>query len=231
VFTFATPDPSLPLNLCTCGCMLAAGGADSDGKPFVRPYTPVSTNAKVGAFDLMVKIYPEGNLSQHLDKMKVGDELSFKHIPFNVKRQYPFEKKNIAMIAGGTGIAPMIQALHALLGNPDDETSVTLLYGSQRSDQILASEVLGEWAESHGDRLKVVNVLSAEPEGTGWTGQKGFINKELITKHFPGPAEDVEIFVCGPPPMYDALCGARGEEELSGVLKEIGYSKEQVTKF
>jgi len=56
LFTFATPDPNLPLNLCTCGCMLASGGADADGNPFIRPYTPVSTNALVGKFELMVKV-------------------------------------------------------------------------------------------------------------------------------------------------------------------------------
>ena len=75
-------------------------------------------------------------------------------------------------------------------------------------------------------------MLSAEPEGTGWTGQKGFINKELITKHFPGPAEDVEIFVCGPPPMYDALCGPRGDADaVTGVLGDLGYAPAQVVKF
>ena len=73
VFTFATPDTSKPLNLPTCACLLARGGKDSDGNPFVRPYTPVSTNDVAGEFELMVKIYPDGNLSQHMNSMKVGD--------------------------------------------------------------------------------------------------------------------------------------------------------------
>lgn len=87
MFTFATPDGVNPLGLCTCGCILACGGEDKEGNPFVRPYTPVSTNDLKGAFELMVKIYPDGNLSQHLNKMRVGDKLKFKHIEFNVKRQ------------------------------------------------------------------------------------------------------------------------------------------------
>lgn len=132
---------------------------------------------------LPLQIYPDGNLSQHLDKMKVGEELKFKHIPFNVKRQYPFGKKNVAMIAGGTGIAPMIQALHAVLGNNDDDTAVTILYGSQKSDQILAQQLLDEWTVSHGDQLKVTHVLSREPEGSAWQGERGFVNKELISKY------------------------------------------------
>jgi len=231
LFTFATPDTTKPLNLPTCGCMLAQGGADEDGNAFIRPYTPISTNAMVGEFELMVKIYPDGNLSQHMNSMKIGDEMNFKHIIFNVKKQYPFGVKNVAMLVGGTGITPMVQALHAMLGNSDDNTKVTMLYGSQSSDQILCEEILEDWKKAYPDQLSVTHVMSNEPEGSSFTGERGFITKDLITKHFPTPGSDVNIFVCGPPPMYNALCGAREEEELTGVLAEIGYTKEEVSKF
>lgn len=231
VFTFGTPDPSKPLNLPTCGCILAQGGKDAEGNPFVRPYTPVSTNDMTGEFQLMVKIYPDGNLSQHMNGMKVGDKLDFKHIKFNVKKQYPFGVKNVSMLVGGTGITPMVQALHAILGNEDDTTKVQMLYGSQKSDQILCEEILADWQKAYPDRLSVTHVLSNEPENSSWKGDRGFINKDLIEKHFPGPDADTNVFVCGPPPMYNALCGPREEEEVSGVLAEMGYSKDQITKF
>jgi len=231
VFTFATPDTSTPLNLPTCGCMLAQGGADAEGNAFIRPYTPVSTNSMVGEFELMVKIYPEGNLSQHMNTMKVGDSLNFKHIKFNVKKQYPFGVANVAMLVGGTGITPMVQALHAILGNPEDNTKVNMLYGSQVADQILAEQVLADWQAAYPDQLSVTHVLSGEPQDSAWTGERGFITEDLMAKHFPGPKEDLNIFVCGPPPMYNALCGAREEAELSGVLAGMGYTAEQVTKF
>jgi len=231
LFTFSTPDTSKPLNLPTCACLLAQGGIDGEKKAFIRPYTPVSTNAMIGEFELMVKIYPDGNLSKHLDGMKVGDTLDFKHIEFNVKKQYPFGNKNICMLVGGTGITPMIQALHAVLGNGDDTTKVVMLYGSQRSDEILCEEILDEWAKEYPDRLSVTHVLSNQPEDLAWGGERGFITKQMIEHKFAGPKDDVNVFVCGPPPMYNALCGAREEAEVSGVLAEIGYSKQQVTKF
>jgi len=231
LFTFATPDESKPLNLPTCGCMLAQGGSDDEGNGFIRPYTPISTNAMVGEFELMVKIYPDGNLSQHMNKMKVGDTMDFKHIIFNVKKQYPFGVKNVGMLVGGTGITPMIQALHAMLGNPDDDTKVTMLYGSQRSDQILCKEILDEWVSAYPDQLKVVHVMSNEPEDSEYDGHKGFITKDMIDSNFAKPGDDTNIFICGPPPMYNALCGAREEAELTGVLSDIGYKAEEVTKF
>merc|ERR1711965_286034 len=71
VFSFALPDPSKPLGLSTCACILAKGGADAEGGPLIRPYTPISTNAMIGEFQLMVKVY-DGGLSKHMDGMKVG---------------------------------------------------------------------------------------------------------------------------------------------------------------
>jgi cytochrome-b5 reductase len=103
LFTFALADPTKPLGLSTCACILARGGADAEGKAVVRPYTPVSTNALVGHMELLVKVYPGGQLSGHLDALPLGGTMDFKHVAPNVKIQYPFNKKRIGMICGGTG--------------------------------------------------------------------------------------------------------------------------------
>jgi len=49
-------------------------GAEPD-KPIIRPYTPVTTEDTIGYFDLLIKVYPEGNMSKHIDSLKVGDSL------------------------------------------------------------------------------------------------------------------------------------------------------------
>lgn len=228
VFTFGLPD-SKPLGLSTCACILAKGDGcvDAEGKPVIRPYTPVSTNAMMGKFELMVKVYPEGKLSQHLDKMEIGQSMDFKHVDKNVKMQYPF-KPAVGMIVGGTGITPMIQALHAVLGTPGDTSKVAMLYGSRTANDILGKETMDAW---QGERLSVEHVLSHEPEGSEWAGSRGFIGKELIEKHFPPPGPDVTIFVCGPPPLYVALCGPRDQPELTGILADMGYTADMVYKF
>lgn len=175
-----------------------------------------------------MRVYEGGALSEHLATMPLGDGLAFKHIPFNVKTQYPFEKK-LGMIAGGTGITPALQALHAVLGAPGDSTEVSLVYGSKTADDILAADVLDAWAAAH-PRLSVTHVLSAEPADSAWTGARGFVDADLVAARLPAPG-DGQIFVCGPEPMYDALCGPRGDPELTGVLREMGYEKEEVVKF
>ena len=232
LLTFKLPDESKPLGLSTCACILAKGGDDGKGSPVVRPYTPISTNGMKGRFELMVKIYPDGAMSQHMNKLEIGDAVEFKHIPFNVKVQYPFGRKAVGMLAGGTGVAPMIQALHALLGTPGDDTAVSMLYGSKVKEDILAEETLSSWSAASGGRFTCTHLLSEEPESSAWAGARGYITRELIEANLPAPSEDCTIFVCGPPGMYDSLCGPRNEpEELKGILAEMGYTAAQVVKF
>ena len=171
-------------------------------------------------------------MSQYLDGLQIGSSVEFKHIPFNVKIQYPFPAKNVGMLIGGTGIAPMLQALHAVLGTADDTTAVSMLYASKVKEDILAEETLEAWAAGSEGRFSCKHVLSEEPDGSPWTGSRGLITRELINEHIPAPADDVVIFVCGPPGMYESLCGPRNEpQELKGILAEMGYTAAQVVKF
>jgi cytochrome-b5 reductase len=234
VLRFGLPDESAPLNLSTCACILAKATIKDD--VVVRPYTPISTNAMKGCFDLLVKDYGEGaKMSRHLHEINVGDTIDFKHIAPNVKIQAPFGPKKIVMLVGGTGITPMTQALHAILGDDtvSEDNKVVMLYGSKVSDDILGREMIDNWAKDHADTFKAVHILSHEPEDSQWDGLRGYIDKERLEKYLPAPSvgDDLLIFVCGPPPMYDALCGPREEKDLKGILADLGYKAEQVFKF
>ena len=238
---FGLPDATRPLNLSTCACILAKASIidddDNDDKQDVmeiRPYTPISTNALVGSFELLVKNYGDkGIMSRHLcETIQVGESIDFKHIDPNVKIQAPFPQKNVVMLTGGTGITPMMQALHAILGDASSHNQVTMLYGSKVSSDILASDLLDQWDQDYPDQLQVTHVLSDEPQESSWKGERGILDQALLHAYLPPPDDDVIILVCGPPPMYKALCGPRDEPtKLTGVLAEMGYKVEQVYKF
>jgi cytochrome-b5 reductase len=234
VLRFGLPDTNKSLQLSTCACILAHTKLEEED--VVRPYTPISTNANVGYFDLLVKHYgPTAKMSRHMhDTMQIGDTLDFKHIEFNVKIQAPFgNPKHIGMIIGGTGVSPMIQALHAILGSEDmASTKVTVLYGSKVANDILALEILDQWSKDYKDRLDVIHILSDEPtENSDWTGLRGFINQGVIEQYLPQPSENPLLFICGPPPMYNAISGPREEKEVTGILGNMGYQTEHVCKF
>ncbi|KAI3892007.1 hypothetical protein MKW92_013935, partial [Papaver armeniacum] len=93
-------DPSTKLGFDVASCILtrAPVGLDDNGKVeyVLRSYTPISDPESKGYFDLLVKIYPEGKMSQHLANLRPGDVLEVKGP--KVKLQYtPNMKKNIGM--------------------------------------------------------------------------------------------------------------------------------------
>jgi len=251
IYTFGLPEgKSLSLPVCACILLKAPGRGrgpngkeDFDGSDAIRPYTPMSDNNMVGQFELMVKRYDGGSVSQWLYGLELGAKIGFKHIKFNIKAQYPFEgKKSISLVCAGTGLAPMYQALWKLLGTPGDERQVVLLYGNKSSEDILLKAELVAWAKKAGGRLKLVHVVGNRPDDPappGWVdtpeyvAETGWIDKAKIQKYCFPPAEDTLLFVCGLPPMYDMLCGPRTEMEIKegSVLQQLGYTADMVAKM
>ncbi|PYH64639.1 cytochrome b5 reductase family protein [Aspergillus vadensis CBS 113365] len=204
-----------------------------DAKAVIRPYTPTSDEETPGYIDLVVKVYPNGPMSEHLHSMNVGQRLDFKG-PI-VKYPWETNKHNhICLIAGGTGITPMYQLAREIFKNPEDQTKVTLVFGNVKEEDILLKKEFEELENTYPRRFRAFYVLDNPPKE--WTGGKGYINKELLKTVLPEPKEEnIKIFVCGPPGMYKAISGTKNsptdQGELSGILKELGYSKEQVFKF
>jgi len=235
IFTFGLPqDASLDLPVCAC---LLVEGFDKEGEQAVRPYTPTSPNEQKGSFDLMVKIYEKGVVSQWLNNLEIGAQVGFKHIPFNIKSQYPFSgKKKINMICGGTGITPMYQALHKIVNTPGDDLEVVLLCGNRTPQDILLRKELDAAVEKSNGRVKVVHVVGDTPDQApiaGWTGELGWVDEAKVLKHAFPPAPDVLTMVCGVPGLYDVMCGPRTEEDVKegSVLARLGYSKDMVGKM
>ncbi|GKZ19061.1 NADH-cytochrome b5 reductase [Aspergillus brasiliensis] len=205
----------------------------ADAKAVIRPYTPTSDEETPGYIDLVVKVYPNGPMSEHLHSMNVGQRLDFK----GPILKYPWETNkhnHICLIAGGTGITPMYQLAREIFKNPEDQTKVTLVFGNVKEEDILLKKEFEELENTYPRRFRAFYVLDNPPKE--WTGGKGYINKELLKTVLPEPKEEnIKIFVCGPPGMYKAISGTKNsptdQGELSGILKELGYSKEQVFKF
>jgi cytochrome-b5 reductase len=174
IYAFGLPEgQSLMLPVCACILLKAPGKGrkdgggkdDFDGSDAVRPYTPMSDNSMTGKFELLVKRYDGGAVSSYLFGLEIGSQVEFKHIKFNVKTQYPFEgKKSFTMICGGSGITPMYQALHKLIGTEGDDRPIVLLYGNKTKEDILMITELEEKAKSQPGRLKVVHVVGNRPD-------------------------------------------------------------------
>ncbi len=128
--------------------------------------------------------------------------------------------RRFGMIAGGTGITPMLQIMNAVLRDePNSSVTVSLLYANQTEDDILVREELEDAVSRYGGRFKLHYTVDRPPEGGRWIYSTGFITKEMIRDHLPGPEDDgsTQILMCGPPPMVKFACLPN--------LEALGYKK------
>lgn len=175
--------------------------AEINGKQVSRSYTPISSDDDLGFFELLIKSYPNGIISKFVGDLEVGDYLDVR----GPKGQFVYTPnmcRAIGMIAGGTGITPMLQIIRAILKNPGDVTTVNLVFANVNEDDILLREEIDTLAAKHVN-FEVYYVLNNPPEG--WTGGVGFVTADMVKEQCPAYAEDAKILLCGPPPMITAM--------------------------
>ncbi|KAF2171899.1 hypothetical protein M409DRAFT_50515 [Zasmidium cellare ATCC 36951] len=197
-------------------------------KEVVRSYTPISSDVEPGYFDLIVKSYPTGNISRHLATLNVGDNMKVRG-PKGAMVYTPNMVRHFGMIAGGTGITPMLQVARAIQRGrkSGDRTKVDLIFANVNPEDILLKDDLDQLAKEDPD-FNVYYVLNNPPEN--WKGGVGFVTGDMIKERLPLPAKDVKILICGPPPMVSAIKKAT---EALGFEKARAVSKldDQVFAF
>ncbi|USP79415.1 hypothetical protein yc1106_06689 [Curvularia clavata] len=173
-----------------------------DGKQITRSYTPTSSNKDLGRLELTIKVYEGGKLTPWLKQLNIGDKVEIRG-PKGEMKYHKNLVKELGMIAGGTGITPMLQIIRRICEDPRDLTKVTLLYANKTEDDILLKDQLDQFAKQN-DRFTVHYILSNP--STSWQGLKGRVSKELIEKHMPAPAGmDSKVLLCGPDPMVESM--------------------------
>lgn len=219
--------------------------ATINGEEVSKSYTPVSSDDDKGYFELVVKIYfknvhPKfpngGRMTQHLESLKLGDSITVKgplgKLKYHGKGQFSIqpdkttaaEKKTatkLSMIAGGTGIAPMLQLIRDILKkNNVDKTKIALLFANQTEKDILLREELEGLAAKYPEQFKFWYTLDRPEEG--WKYSSGFVNKDMIKEHLYEPDEETLILMCGPPPMI---------KFVSSQLDELNYPQDRRFKY
>lgn len=238
IFRFVFDNPDAELNLDIASCLVTK--AIIDGKPVVRPYTPLNKpHVTKGHLDLLVKEYSQGGvMSKHIHSLKIGDTLEMKGpiLKFEYK---PNTKREIGMIAGGTGITPMFQVIQSVLADKNDNTKLSLVYANRTPEDVLLKERLDAFAKEYPDKFKVYYTVDEAKGNSNWKGNVGYINGQILKDNLPKPRkqgdESIVIFVCGPPGMMNYISGPKTPDykqgETTGLLKQLGYDEKNVFKF
>ncbi|CEP17994.1 hypothetical protein [Parasitella parasitica] len=237
LFRFKLPDDKHVAGLPVTSCVVFRAQITKDGKTeeVIRPYTPTSPEETKGYVDFVIKDYPQGLMSRHIHSMKEGDTIDIKG-PFE---KWNWEKKPVAevgMIAGGTGITPMLQLLRRVFDNKSNDmtSKFTLVFGNITEEDILFKKELDELEKKYPANFKVHYILEQPP--TGWTGSVGYVTPDLIKKYMPKPNnESSAVFVCGPTPLMEVVSGDKNPDKsqgpLKGFLSNLGYTSDFVYKF
>ncbi|KAJ5795963.1 uncharacterized protein N7518_004503 [Penicillium psychrosexuale] len=217
IYRFALPRSTDILGLPIGQHISLAATIAGQPKEVVRSYTPISSDNEAGYFDLLVKAYPQGNISKYLTELNIGDNMKVRG-PKGAMVYTPNMCRHIGMISGGTGITPMLQVIKAIIRNRprnggNDTTKVDLIFANVNPEDILLKDQLEE-LEKEDDGFRIYYVLNNPPEG--WTGGVGFVTPDMIKERLPAPAADVKILLCGPPPMVSAMKKA---------TEALGYTK------
>jgi NAD(P)H-flavin reductase/ferredoxin len=150
-------------------------------------------NTDPGRIELIVKRYPGGRFSGRLDgKLRPGDRIEFTG-PYGSLHVRDGEGP-IAMVAGGSGIAPILSLLRALDAG-GCRRSVRLFFGARTP-----------FCVEDLERLKLADFCVV------YAGGRRVL--ELVAEQLgAGELQSADVYMCGPPPMLEtaqamlARCG------------------------
>lgn len=217
---------------------------NGQGHEVMRSYTPITSDDEFGYVDFVIKVYfpnvhPKfpggGQMTMHLENLKVGDKVAMKgpkgHVDYRgcgdftivqtvapgKREAVKYNARKFGFIAGGSGITPCLQIIRDMIKRPNDRSEMWLLFANQTEEDILLRDELEELAANPANRFKVHYTLDRPP--AGWKYSSGFINPEMCEIGLPEAGKDSFIFACGPKPMIDFA--------VVPSLRSMGYADSQ----
>lgn len=169
-----------------------------------HPFSFSSTPTRPGRIAFTVKEL--GDFTGRIGDIRPGESayVDGPYGSFGIDRQP--DAPGLVFIAGGVGIAPLISMLRALADRGDTRPK-WLFYGNRVRDRIVFGAEIEAMAAAIG--LRLVHVLLEPPPD--WTGDTGFITRDVLARHLPADLAGLQFYVCGPSPMIRLAEAALGE--------------------
>ncbi|RNE95598.1 NADH-cytochrome B5 reductase [Trypanosoma rangeli] len=227
----------------------AVVNAEGKSEMVQHAYTPVTSDDDVGYVDFLIKVYfknvhPKfpngGRLSQHLYNLPLGSMVEMRgpvgkfvylgNGNFTVSDSKGEVTKThadaLTMVAGGTGITPMMQLIRAIMKSPEDRTEIALVYANQTEEDILLRKELDECAR---DQRMTVWYMISRDVSPQWKYGTGHVDEATLRAHVPvlkpknHKYNRVVALMCGPPMMV--------EKAVRPNLGKLGYANEDMFAF
>ncbi len=177
------------------------------------PFTPSSSPFEKSKMD--VTIMKVGKVTDKVHELKKGDIIGLRG-PYGV--EYPlseFQDKEILLVGGGVGLAPLRALFLALVHETDKYKKILFCCGSRTpSDIIYKESVLKEWQKLN---KKIKFRITVDKGDSEWKGSVGLVTTTL--DNLDVNIKNSVAVVCGPPIMM---------KFSTFKLLEVGYKKDQI---
>lgn len=171
---------------------------------------------------LVYTVRSVGRATQALGSRQAGEVVGVRG-PFG--RPWPLREargKDVLIVAGGIGLAPLRPAVYDILKHRDDYVRLIVLYGARSPKDLLFRKQLAVW----GRQVDTQVLITVDYGGTNWRGHVGVVTT-LFRQLRLHPGETVAL-VCGPEIMMRFV--ARQLEARGLPASEIYLSMERNMK-
>ena len=132
-----------------------------------------------------------GNVTHAISRLRVGQTLGLRG-PFGTA--WPVENYkgyDIALAAGGIGLAPLRPVIYQILNHREDYGKVVILYGARTPSDLLYTREFEDWEENG---IQVMATVDRADDS--WHGQVGVVPMLFYNLRFNN--EKTAVFTCGP---------------------------------
>jgi len=160
------------------------------------PFSISSTPSRPGLLEFCIR--KAGTVTNALFRMKENDLIGFRG-PYG--NGFPIEKmrdKDIIIVVGGLGAAPLRSVLLYSLDNRDQFRRISLLHGAKKPAEMIFREEF--FALKQREDLECHLVVDEDDTGT-WTENIGVVTTLFALLKEIDPVNTYAL-VCGPPVMY-----------------------------
>ena len=179
----------------------------TDAGDDVRRSYSVCTAAGSGRLRVAVKCLPGGAFSAYArDRLRAGDVIEVVtptghfNTPLDAGRG-----RRYAMIAAGSGIAPILSVLATVLER-EPLSSAVLIYGNRTVADIMFLEELEDLKNVHPERFALYHVLSREEQEVAlFHGRIDAERLDVFLEQLVPPSDVDEWFLCGPRGLIDTV--------------------------
>jgi ferredoxin-NADP reductase len=146
---------------------------------------------------LTVQRLDDGEVSPYLtDELRPGDKIELRGPIGGYFVWEPSEGGPLMLVAGGSGIVPLMAVIRTRAA-ADDDTETRLLYSSRSQDHVIYRDELERLS---GKGLTVVHALT-DSQPPGWTSYARRVDAEMLAEVTPAPAKRPRLYACGPTPF------------------------------